>query len=133
LGIVWLADEAIPTENANLFDYRIFGIVPLAFVRTNVFPEFRQFKVSAVSSTMPAISCPTVFHIFFFLSSFTTIFHPLTLLSYDIHLALSFFVFFFVFSKQYISQYSFDQSSKIYRATSPLLSFNMSLMQIRQS
>lgn len=70
MGIVWLADEAAFTENANLFAYRIFGIVPLAFVRTSVFPEFRQFKVSAVSSAMPAISCLSVFHTFLSFLSF---------------------------------------------------------------
>lgn len=47
---------AVSTENADLFDYRIFGIVLLAFVRTSVFPEFRQFKIFVGSSAMPATS-----------------------------------------------------------------------------
>lgn len=70
MGIVLLAGEAVFTENVNLFDYRIFGIVPLIFVHTNVFPEFCQFKVSAMPSftIMPATFCHLVFLHFFFLT-----------------------------------------------------------------
>lgn len=93
MGIVWLADETVFTENANLFDYRIFGIVPFAFVRTSVFPEFRQFKVSAVSSTVPAISCLSVFHTFPSFFHHSQLFFILSLgtsLSCAIHLVLFF-------------------------------------------
>lgn len=100
MRIVWLADETVSTENVNLFDYRIFGIVPSVFVRTSVFPEFCQFKVSAMpSSTTPCL--PFLRHsIFytFFSSLLTTIFPSLThilgvSLSYAIHFVfpLSFF------------------------------------------
>lgn len=100
MGIVWLADEAVSTENANLFDYRIFGIVPLAFVRTSVFPEFRQFKVSAVSSAMPAISCPSVFHTpsFFHHSQLFFILSLGTSLSCAIHLAFFLLRLFLIFT-----------------------------------
>lgn len=131
MGIVWLADEAVSTENANLFDYRIFGIVPLAFVRTSVFPEFRQFKVSAVSSAMPAISCPSVFHtpsffhhlqLFFILSLGTS-------LSCAIHLAFFFtpsFPYIYYAASNTSLDHSFDQT--VYCTIPPLFSLRTSVI-----
>lgn len=71
MRIVSLVDESLFTENMNLSDYRIFGIVQSIFVRTSVFSEFCQFKVSTMLSPPLSLVHHHVCH--FLLFSFFTL------------------------------------------------------------